>query len=162
MKKDIQEEKAAIRKLVKERSSGIPDMEMVLKSEEIFNQLEDLKVFQEAENVMIYWSLGDEVHTHGFIVKWYQQKNILLPVINGKNLDAKKFTSKNELVKEPPYFILEPIGEPFDPAMIDLIVVPGVAFDTENNRLGRGKAFYDRFLIGTEAYKVGVCFDFQF
>lgn len=42
-----------------------------------------------------------------------------------------------------------------------MIIVPGVAFDNNNNRLGRGKAYYDKLLKESKSYKVGVCFDFQ-
>ena len=45
---------------------------------------------------------------------------------------------------------------------MELIIVPGVAFDRHNNRMGRGRGFYDRLLKSTpNAYKVGVGFDFQ-
>ena len=59
--------------------------------------------------------------------------------------------------------IMEPVGEPFERYEdIDLAVVPGMAFDSQNNRLGRGKGYYDRMLPRlTKAYKIGVCFDFQ-
>ena len=43
----------------------------------------------------------------------------------------------------------------------DMLVVPGVAFDKDGNRLGRGKGFYDRLLQAETAFKVGFCFDFQ-
>ena len=42
-----------------------------------------------------------------------------------------------------------------------LIVVPAVGFDPQGSRLGHGKGFYDRLLPGTQALKVGICFDFQ-
>ena len=61
------------------------------------------------------------------------------------------------------YNIMEPVGEVFtDYAQIDLAVIPGVAFDRQLNRMGRGKGFYDRLLpqLG-DAYKIGICFDFQ-
>jgi 5-formyltetrahydrofolate cyclo-ligase len=58
--------------------------------------------------------------------------------------------------------IPEPSGELFkDYNEIDLILVPGVAFDIENNRMGRGKAYYDKLLSSLKAFKLGVCFDFQ-
>ena len=61
------------------------------------------------------------------------------------------------------YSILEPIGEEFiDIDKIDVVIVPGIAFDKENNRLGRGRGYYDKLLTTANAIKVGVCFDFQF
>jgi len=45
---------------------------------------------------------------------------------------------------------------------IDLVIVPGIAFDWQKNRLGRGKGFYDRFFEKNNLLKIGVCFDFQF
>jgi 5-formyltetrahydrofolate cyclo-ligase len=49
------------------------------------------------------------------------------------------------------------------PKQLDLIVVPGLAFSTEGNRLGRGGGFYDRFLatVPRTTLKIGVCFEFQ-
>ena len=58
--------------------------------------------------------------------------------------------------------IYEPVGEDYSPdKLINMIIVPGMAFDVNNNRLGRGKAFYDKFLSQTSVCKIGVGFDFQ-
>ena len=45
--------------------------------------------------------------------------------------------------------------------MVHVAVIPGMAFDREGHRLGRGKGYYDRFLNRVKTYKIGVCFDFQ-
>ena len=59
--------------------------------------------------------------------------------------------------------IMEPVGEVFSNyERVDVAVVPGMAFDSRNNRLGRGRGYYDRLLpLLTNAYKIGICFDFQ-
>ena len=59
------------------------------------------------------------------------------------------------------YNIIEPIGESISPSKLDLIIVPGVAFDKNKNRLGRGKGFYDKLLSEVTCCKIGICYDFQ-
>lgn len=131
-------------------------------SAEILAALEAHPAFRAAHTVLLYHSLKDEVDTHDFIRKWSGEKQILLPVVVGDDLELRIYTCPEDLAVGA-YGIEEPTGEVFtDYDTIDFIAVPGVAFDRNGNRLGRGKGYYDRLLPRiTTAYKAGICFPFQ-
>lgn len=131
-------------------------------SAEILAALEAHPAFRAATTVLLYHSLKDEVDTHEFIRNWSREKRILLPVVVGDDLELRLYTGPEDL-KPGAYDIEEPTGELFtDYADIDFIAVPGVAFDRNGNRLGRGKGYYDRLLPRIpSAYKAGICFPFQ-
>ena len=77
-------------------------------------------------------------------------------------MELRRYSGPQDLITG--FFnISEPTGELFTQyADIDVAVVPGMAFDSRNNRLGRGRGYYDRMLPKLpQAYKIGICFDFQ-
>ena len=136
-------------------------------------QLEDLSLpvisrlrplLAEVQIIMAYYSLPDEVNTHSLIDDLVAEgKTVLLPKVTGADMmELRRYTGRDDL-QEGAYHILEPVGEPFtDFAAIDLILVPGLAFDAAGHRLGRGRGYYDHFLAThPEMCKIGVCFDFQ-
>lgn len=131
-------------------------------SAEILARLEAHPAFQAADTVLLYHSLPDEVDTHGFVEKWSKTKRILLPVVAGERLELRAYTGHEHLTQGA-YGIGEPDGPAFtDYGAIALAVVPGVAFDRQGNRLGRGKGYYDRLLEHLPAtYKIGICFPYQ-
>ena len=158
----IDTEKKALRKKIKTIKSEISFEEKKSLSKNILLKLEQNKDFINANTVMLYWSMRDEVFTHDFVIKWADKKTIILPSVDGENLILKKFTGINNLIAGDRYDIPEPKGESFENKNdIDLIIVPGVAFDKQKNRMGRGKAYYDKLLKTTKAKKIGVCFNFQ-
>lgn len=158
----IDEEKKAIRKQIREKKKDYSLEEKKGKSELIFKEIEKLDVFKKAEIIMAYWSLDDEVFTHKFIQKYQSNKKIILPVVEDDILTLKEFTGLSNMKISKSYGIGEPEGKLFDKSdKIDIIIVPGVAFDKSLNRLGRGKAYYDKLLKNSQALKIGVCFDFQ-
>ncbi len=117
-----------------------------------------------AQTILMYCSLDDEVDTHGVLDQLVVAgKTVLLPVVVSETeMELRRYTCPEDL--QSGFFnILEPIGEVFtDYAQIDLAVIPGMSFDRRGNRLGRGKGYYDRLLpLLTNAYKLGICFDFQ-
>ena len=97
---------------------------------------------------MLYYSLPDEVDTHTLVDSLLMShKTILLPRVTGEGtMELRRYTGPSDLAIGA-YNIMEPTGEVYDDyEEIDLAVIPGVAFDAEGNRMGRGKGYYDRFL----------------
>ena len=109
---------------------------------------------------MLFSSLPDEIPTHHIIERWATVKNVFLPRVNGDEIEIIKY--EPGALKQGSYNILEPSsGKIEDAGILDLIIVPGVAFDRRGNRCGRGKGFYDRFLAKTTATTIAVCLDCQ-
>lgn len=117
-----------------------------------------------ADTILLYYSLPDEVSTCGIIQRLRRDgKTIILPrVASGESMTLHVYTGENGLTTGA-YGIMEPVGVPFlDYESITVAVVPGIAFDAQGNRLGRGRGYYDRLLPQlTHAYKIGLCFPFQ-
>lgn len=154
--------KADFRNHVKAQKRNYSLSEKKQRSIPIFKSLEKLEAFKNAQCVLFYWSMTDEVHTHEIVTKWYQEKTILLPSVHGADLKLKQFTGLENMEPGEGFGIGEPSGKYYtDYNNIDMIVVPGVAFDKQSNRLGRGRGYYDKLLQSQSAIKLGVCFDFQ-
>ena len=155
-------EKKEIRKQIREIKKQYTLEDKKRMSASVWQQVEHNEVFQRARVVLAYWSMDDEVFTHDFVCKWAEEKTILLPCVKGDELEIRYFDGREKLCPGEGYAIPEPVGRLFtDLNKIDVILVPGVAFDRTLNRLGRGKGFYDKILSQTEACKIGICFDFQ-
>lgn len=155
--------KQELRKEIRAAKKAVPFLEKCRRSEGIMQQVEALEVFQHAQTILLYWSMEDEVQTHDFVNRWYGKKCLLLPCVDGDDLRLRQYTGPECLKAGEQFGIGEPTGPEFtDLASIEIIIVPGVAFDHTGNRMGRGRGFYDRLLKSTpNAYKVGVAFNFQ-
>ena len=134
--------------------------ELQRQSEAVMQKLAAHPRFLAAEKVMLYASLPDEVGTLAFIENWRHSKTIVLPTVVGDDIIPVELAD-DTVFAEGNFHIPEPQNHPYT-GDFDLIVVPGMAFDPEGHRLGRGRGYYDRFLaIHPEVYTIGLCFDFQ-
>ena len=152
-------DKKSLRRIIKAQKtlfSSLRDEQ----STTIIKKLEVDEDFLHAQTVLLYYSLPDEVDTHALVARYYQKKRLLLPVVKGEELELRLFQGQ---LQEGSFGIQEPEGETFeDYDQIELVVVPGMAFDKEGNRLGRGKGYYDRLLPKLpHAKKIGLCFPYQ-
>lgn len=125
--------------------------------------------FRVAKVVMTYVSLPTEVDTYSIIEKALKQgKKVVVPYIDPSTstIIATELTTIKDLEKGP-FGIYQPKGgvrKQVSLREIDLIVVPGIAYDKKNMRLGRGKGYYDKFLAAKDLSSVktiGLAFRFQ-
>lgn len=135
------------------------------KSKLIKDKLFRNKVFKQAKIVMFYIAFGGEVDTEEMIREAKKLgKLICVPICrkNKETMQPARLVDHAKLIKGP-YGVLEPIAKtPVKPQDLDLIIVPGLAFDKKGNRLGRGKGCYDRFLCSlSDTPSIGLAFDFQ-
>ncbi len=164
--KEVREAKAAVRKEVLCRVRAMSPTERQVASERIQKRLQDQLLWRQAERVWLYASFGYEVDTWPLIhAALAAGKRVGLP----RYVPAERAYTACEIVDISRDLLPGKLGirEPGGhcPALglnpLDLVVVPGVAFDLKAYRLGRGKGFYDRLLANVTAVTCGVSFDEQ-
>lgn len=157
-------EKQELRKEIRSRKRQFTSQELREQSFPVVMRLLSHPRIKTAKTVMLYYSLPDEVDTHTLVDSLLVSgKQILLPRVTGEGtMELRRYTGPADLALGA-YNIMEPTGELFvDYASINLAVIPGVAFDREGNRMGRGKGYYDRLLPKLRStYKIGICLPFQ-
>ena len=157
----MKEQKKLLRKQIKEEKSRQPKEKLMTISSALLIQIEKHPRFIASNTILMYYSLGDEVQTHAFVDKWYTQKKVLLPVVQGDVMVLRHYTGKSCL-QQGSFGIEEPGGEDFTSYHeIDLGIIPGMSFDRQGNRLGRGKGYYDKLLPFLSSYNIGICYQFQ-
>lgn len=152
--------KTDIRRQIKNLRVMLDEAERLAAADAVFERLESTAAFQLAEKILMYHSLPDEIETVRFLKRWKNKKKFYLPRVNGVNLDILPYDESRLEIGS--FHIEEPTGSDTHPVEeIELIVVPGVAFDSKGRRLGRGKGFYDRLLSESKAVKIGIGYEFQ-
>ena len=157
----MRDDKKQARQRIKRLVGIMTQQQKADQSAAIWERLEQTEAFRNATDILIYWSMDDEVHTPQFIEKWATSKYFYLPSIQGDELIVKRYDGTLKPGEQ--FGIPEPDGKQVtDLTPITLVIVPGRAFDNEGHRLGRGRGFYDRLLpLLPHALKAGVCFDCQ-
>lgn len=137
-------------------------VDLFKKSKDIILKLIDLEECKGPKSIVMYLSYGSEVMTFDTInLALITGMRVLVPYLVGNEMEVSEIKNLTEL-KITDYGILEPINrEKVRSDEIDIVVVPGIAFDEKGNRIGSGLGFYDRFLKKCNAIKIGIAFDFQ-
>lgn len=162
----IVNEKEIIRKQLLGRLLSLSLSEVERRSQNVEEKLQQLSHYIKAKCIMVYYPLKGEVNLLGILRKALDEKRVCFPRVEGNNLFPYQVKDlDNDFifgtfgVKQPdPHKTLSVKSEE-----LDLVIVPGIAFDRTLNRLGRGAGFYDRFLatLTSKTVTVGVAFSFQ-
>lgn len=138
--------KEEVRKVVKKRKQAMTRQEIEQKSKKIHENLRENKEYQCAETIYIYLSYNEEVNTNGIIQESFELgKQIVVPKVQQKTMNFYEIHSLDEVAKG---FcnIPEPVVSTKPVEKKGLMIMPGLAFDKNGNRVGYGGGFYDRFL----------------
>ena len=130
----------------------------------VIDQLYRHPRIRQAHTLLLYSALPDEIPTQALTDRLTAEgKTVVLPrVVNATDMELRYYTGRRDL-QQGAFGIMEPVGELFTAySGIDVAVIPGMAFDRQGHRLGRGMGYYDRFLSRVPfLYKIGVCFPWQ-
>lgn len=163
-----QNDKQEVRKRLLNILLSLTQEEITRRSENVKKLLSELPIYRKASIVMAYFPIKGEVDLLGMIKKDLGVKRFCFPVTDLVTRKIRPFEVKDidgDFVSGP-YGIMQPditrLKE-IEIDKIDLVIIPGVAFDYQRHRLGRGAGYYDRFLknIKPPAVKAGVAFQTQ-
>ncbi|XP_075714558.1 5-formyltetrahydrofolate cyclo-ligase isoform X1 [Rhinoderma darwinii] len=152
----IQAAKRALRAQLKQRIAVLSDLEKLQQSQAVTQKLLSHHRYQTAQRIAVFLNMPDEVQT-GDIIRdiFHQDKLCFIPRYQPRSshMDMVRLSSMEEINLLPvtSWNIRQPgekdcREEALATGGLDLVLVPGLGFDKEGHRLGRGKGYYDTFL----------------
>ncbi len=155
--------KASLREQSTEARNALSREERQAGSREIENRLFGLPEFIRSSTVMFFASFRSEVDTIPMIRKTLAMgRRVVLPKVRGRDLALLEIEDLEKDVSPGVWGIPEPVGDnPVALETVDIVIVPGLAFDELGNRLGHGAGFYDRLLARYQGPAVGLAFEVQ-
>ena len=164
-KTDLQIKKDKIRKEILAKRNILSDKDINKKSDLIIKNL--ASYIENVQNIMIFMDMKTEVKITK-LLELYPNKNFFISKItNSKNREMKinKY-NKNELILHKFGYYESSSNDFYDEEILDVVIVPALAFDSKKNRIGFGGGYYDTFLEkvrkkNNKVLFIGVCYDFQ-
>jgi 5-formyltetrahydrofolate cyclo-ligase len=143
-----------------ERRNGLAPEGIARLSRRVQESVTGSKEFKSAKVVGAYYAFGSEVKTDLILEKARALgKKVALPSVEVESLTFYELSSGKYLVKGR-FGIMEPL--PYGPVdKMELLIVPGIAFDKKGYRLGYGKGYYDKFLARQGVFSIGLGYSFQ-
>jgi 5-formyltetrahydrofolate cyclo-ligase len=154
-------DKKALRKEMLNKRFALSKEAFVSYNEAIYEALTSLDIFKQAQTIGVYVSYKHEVDTRRLIENYAKEKRICVPKIEKGKMNFYAISSLDAL--KPGFF---GVDEPesinlIEPSEIDLMLVPLLAFDHNDFRIGYGKGFYDAYMKEANYYKLGLAYSFQ-
>lgn len=154
-----------IRPTMGQKRQALSSDEAQRRSDAVFRRLIKSDVYQKARCMACYVSVKNEVDTHRLIRTALKHgKGVGVPVTDHPHHMAFQAIPSLDVLKPVRLGLLEPPKDPsavIPPRDLDLVLIPGLAFDRQGNRIGYGGGYFDRFLSTTPAPKAALAYDFQ-
>lgn len=167
---EMEESKNEIRKLMLKRRESLAPQIVEKNSREIAKKIICMSELIKSSIIMCYIDFRNEVKTGDIIRTCLSvKKRIVVPLVikgNERMLAASEIFDPESELERGTFGVWEPKKDCIriiDPKSIDIVIIPGVAFDYSRNRLGFGAGYYDRFLqsVRKDCFKIGICHDLQ-
>jgi len=158
--------KQQLRTQLKKKRLALSEQQVATFSKQILAQLTRTKEYKQAKQILLYHPIQNEVDPTTLFRTTTTNKTFCLPRICSKTnrLHIHKITDPQTL-KTGKFKIKEPGTKHQIIARknIDLVITPGLAFDTQGHRIGYGKGYFDRLFknLSTKAFKIALAYDFQ-
>ncbi len=158
----LQIEKALLRKEFLKKRTSMSGQSVQEKSRIICRRILQTEWYRQADNILAYMPVRNEVSTLPVLeTAFLQGKKLFLPKVCGREMIFCRIRKAEEL-KKGAFGILEPDGIEAADVTEGLMLVPGTAFDRTGGRLGYGGGFYDRYLAGKTGFVLlGLCYEEQ-
>ena len=156
-------DKKALRKQIREQKRAMTEAQIARKSEALGVRVAASRQYQEAKTIYFYLPYNQEVRTVPMLEKALADgKQVAVPKVYGEEMKFILLTDLNR-VEKGYASILEPIDDgPVADDPTALVLMPGLAFDSQGHRMGYGGGFYDKFLAAQPGHPtVALCYEFQ-
>ena len=172
---DIEWEKSRIRSQVREYRKLITEEELTEYDKGLLDEFkaalkadkEFKKIYDNARVIAVYKAVGGELPCDALAAYMRSSgKKTLYPRVQGDDMVFIEVKDPKKELQKGSFGIPEPDGKKgaFD-GKIDIVIMPGIAFDPEGNRLGQGKGYYDRWIASVpesdRPLLIGVCMEYQ-
>jgi 5-formyltetrahydrofolate cyclo-ligase len=166
MNPDMRELKSALRQEVLARLRSLSPAQRAASSSRACGRIGQHGLWQQAGSVLLYAPMPEELDVWPLVIDGLAAgKTIALPRFDPATRQylACRIENVTRDIRSGHYGIREPADHcrPIELSRLDLVLVPGVAFDLRGGRLGRGRGYYDRLLAQVRGATCGVAFDEQ-